>query len=65
MTAKQTMIDKLGGEDQYRQFLKDIASKGGKNSTYRGFRDKKDLAKSAGSAGGKKKQENRRKKLDT
>lgn len=65
MTAKQTMIDKLGSEEAYKQFLRDIASKGGKNSTYRGFRDKKDLAKKAGSAGGKKKQENRRKGLDT
>jgi len=65
MTAKQTMINRLGSEEAYLAYMKQISSKGGKNSTYRGFRDKKDLAKSAGSAGGKKKQENRRKKLDT
>lgn len=65
MTAKQTMISRLGSEEAYKQFLRDIASKGGKNSTYRGFRDKEGLAKKAGSAGRKVRQENRRKGLDT
>lgn len=44
---KQKMIEKLGSEEAFIEFLKQIRSKGGKKSTNRPFRDIPGLAKEA------------------
>lgn len=45
---KQKMIEKLGGEAKYKEYMAKLGSKGGKNSTNRPFRDVPGLASKAG-----------------
>lgn len=50
---KARMIEKLGGIEQYKQWLRDNAKKGGANSTSRPFKDKA-FAREQASKGGLK-----------
>ena len=54
-TTKETQIKKLGGEENYRAYMREIASRGKTPRENTTFYKDRELAKSAGSAGGKAK----------
>lgn len=50
----QTMVNKLGGENEAREYYRNLGSKGGKASGTGGFYESRELAIRAGALGGAK-----------